>query len=369
MNSARFQLAAPVAAPRISIYHTVMNERVGAGTDIRLESVIETAPDGFLVADQTGTIIFTNATADTMFGYERGGLAGSKVEALIPKRLYEQHLQHRHEYVATPRSRPMGLGLKLLGRKKDGAEFPVEISLSPLKTPAGFLITAVIRDVSEREKLEEERNILSVELETERERDRIAMDLHDGIMQDVYAATLRLELAISEMQSDQAQASKDVEQAIDQLHEVVRDIRSYIFDLRPRQFAGDLADALANLGQEFEQNSHIRTEVHAEGGLTLEPAAALGLYHVAHEGLSNVQRHSEASLVTISLLVREDRLLLEVRDNGKGFEPGQNVSEQHRGLRNMAARAKSIGAALTVESTPGLGTKLQVELPLGSRQD
>lgn len=346
-----------------------MNDRVGADKDLRLESVIETAPDGFLVADDTGTIIFTNATADKMFGYKRGELTGSKVEALIPERLYEQHLEHRAEYSATPRSRPMGLGLKLLGRKKDGVELPVEISLSPLQTADRVLITAAIRDVSERQKLEEERNFLSVELETERERDRIAMDLHDGIMQDVYAATLRLELAISDMQSEPAQAAIVVEQAIDQLHEVVRDIRSYIFDLRPRQFVGDLADALVNLGQEFEQNSHISTNVDAQDGLGLEPSVALALYHVAHESLSNVQRHAKATLVTILLSGQVGRLLLEIRDNGRGFEAEHSVSEQHRGLRNMAARAKSIGAVLTVESTPGLGTKLHVELPLGSRLD
>src|SRR5581483_3271041 len=165
------------------------------------------------------------------FGYKRGELVGERVERLIPQRLHDQHLQYRTEYQASPRPRPMGLGLKLLGLRKDGTELPVEISLSPLQTSDRTLVTAIIRDVSERQRLEEERNFLAVELQTEHERDRIAMDLHDGIMQDVYAAALRLELAQSEIHLDQPQIARDLERVIEQLHEVVRNVRSYIFDL------------------------------------------------------------------------------------------------------------------------------------------
>ncbi|HZP25748.1 MAG TPA: PAS domain-containing sensor histidine kinase [Dehalococcoidia bacterium] len=334
--------------------------------ELRLESVIDNAPDGFLVADETGRIILTNATAEAMFGYKRGELVGERVERLIPQRLHDQHLQYRSEYQASPRPRPMGLGLKLLGLRKDGTELPVEISLSPLQTSDRTLVTAIIRDVSERQRLEEERNFLAVELQTEHERDRIAMDLHDGIMQDVYAAALRLELAQSEIHLDQPQIARDLERVIEQLHEVVRNVRSYIFDLRPRQFAGNLADALTDLGREFEQNSHIRTRVIVEDPADIDPAAAVALYHVVHEGLSNVQKHATAKQVEISLTKAGDRLILEIRDNGKGFEPSENLSEQHRGLRNMAARASSIGAEFDVVSAPGQGTCLRVELPLAA---
>src|SRR5690606_10708344 len=106
--------------------------------------------------------------------------------------------------------------------------------------------------------------------ETERERDRIGMDLHDGIMQDVYAAALSLELAL--MDSDQGSYARGetVEKAIDQLHDVVRNIRSYIFDLRPREFTGTLPEALHNLAQEFSQNSGIETKAVIEGDGALD---------------------------------------------------------------------------------------------------
>ena len=237
------------------------------GEELPIRHLLDSAPDGFVVSDDAGVVVYANQTAEQQFGYERTELLGRNVVDLIPSRLAAAHSDHMTSYIQDPRVRPMGLGLDLVGRRKDGSEFPVEISLSPLQTADRMLFTAVVRDISVRKELEEERMALEMELETERERDRIAMDLHDGIMQDIYAAALALELALG---SDEDGPKQDaMERVIEQLQRVVLNIRSYIFDLRPREFGGDLAEAISNLASEFEQNSQIATEasVHVD----LEP--------------------------------------------------------------------------------------------------
>jgi PAS domain S-box-containing protein len=219
--------------------------------------LLEASPNGWMVTDGAGAIRFLNLRSEEMFGYQRDELIGQPVEVLVPQRLRKVHAHHRGAYSEHPTMRPMGLDLQLTARRKDGTEFPVAISLGPVETPRGTFVIAVIRDISDRLAMEEDRNRLRVELEMERERDRIGMDLHDGIMQEIYAAGLTLDLALSDLRERPDVAEAEIERSIEQLHEVIRNIRSYIFDLRPRQFGGSLESALTDLVREFRQNTQI----------------------------------------------------------------------------------------------------------------
>jgi two-component system CheB/CheR fusion protein len=328
-----------------------------------IQALLDSAPDGFVVVDDEGVIVFVNSTAATIFGFAREELLGQRVGILIPQRLHAVHQVHRERYVEDPNVRPMGLGLDLVGRRKDGSEFPVEISLSPMKTSDRTLFTAVVRDITERKALEDERKALAAELETERERDRIAMDLHDGIMQDIYAATLSLELALDEAESGQG-STTSLEHVIDQLHGVVRNIRSYIFDLRPREFSGSLIEAVTNLTNEFGQNSQIPTDLQIRGACSVDLPTSMAVYNIAHESLSNIQRHSRASRVSVTLELDDAGGRLEVTDDGVGFDTGIDHGQSHRGMRNMHARARAVDAELAVDSAPGRGTRLTVTFPV-----
>ena len=218
----------------------------------------------------------------------------------------------------------------------------------------------------ERRRLQIEEQALRTFLDTEQERHRIGMDLHDGIMQDIYAVTLGLELAHEDIDADPTVAKTAVGRSIDQLHDVIRDIRSYIFDLRPRQFNGDLRQALLDLGREFQENSAIRTEVLVPVELpNLEYAIGVTYYIITHEALSNTRKYAKSTSVVITLRVEDGELSLEIRDDGMGFDTSMELPERHRGLRNMASRANVVGAGLEVESTPGKGTTIHLRLRLG----
>jgi len=131
----------------------------------RFREVLEAAPDAIVLVDSLGRITLVNSEAERLFGYTRGELLGQLVEELVPTRFHAQHPAHRTKYFAEPQTRPMGIGLELSGRRKDGTEFPVEISLSPLSIETSVLAMAAIRDVSARKKIEEALKSANHELE------------------------------------------------------------------------------------------------------------------------------------------------------------------------------------------------------------
>jgi PAS domain S-box-containing protein len=127
-----------------------------APADALFQSLLESAPDAIVIIDRNGQIVLANSQAERMFGCERADLIGQPIEALLPERLRARHVEHRATYVGEPHTRPMGVGLNLVARDRDGREFPVEISLSPLRTEEGLLVTSVIRDITERKQAADE---------------------------------------------------------------------------------------------------------------------------------------------------------------------------------------------------------------------
>jgi signal transduction histidine kinase len=204
------------------------------------------------------------------------------------------------------------------------------------------------------------------------ERQRIGMDLHDGIIQSIYAIGLTLEYVQAQLRDgDTRGANERLNTAADGLNAVVRDIRAYILDLRPRRFDGDdLVAALGRLLAEFKANTLMAVEFEAAPGADrrLPHDARRALFHIAQEALSNAARHSRATRVEVALREEGAGVLLTLRDNGRGFDPADVEQRLGHGLHNMRDRARAVGGEMTLTRPATGGAEVRVRVPAEARE-
>jgi PAS domain S-box-containing protein len=329
-------------------------------------AILEAAPDGILLADTRGTILFANAMAEEMFGYDRGGLIGTAVDALIPEHLREEHRAHRTAYAAEPRARPMGIGLRLEGQHRDGTTFPAEICLSPGTGEARTLVTAIVRDVTAQHEVQEQRGRLLAELEAQLERERIAGDLHDDIIQSVYSAGLGLRADLADPSVPKETLGERTTEA---LSAVIADLRAYISQLRAGgattasdMFRARVESLVEGSGPRPSWSVSIRDEQ------TLTPELERHLYLILKELVSNVTRHSGAAHASLTVSFGDETVEMEVKDDGIGFER-TGIDESSLGLRSIEQRVADVGGSVLVESEAGRGTNVRASLPLRTGPD
>jgi PAS domain S-box-containing protein len=328
--------------------------------DVTVRALIEAAPDGILLVDDRGMVLFSNHEAEAMFGFDRDGLAGRSVEELLPEQMREVHRAHRTRYRGAPRRRPMGAGLLLHGRRVDGSEFPVEISLSPLTTEAGPRIVAVVRDVSERIATERRLRQAEQHLRIVEDRERIARDLHDVVIQKLFAAGMTVQ-SVAARAADPEHSAR-LHRVVDELDDTIKEIRSVIFSLQSdtHDRSGLRAGVLRVVDEEREAlGFEPRIRFDGPVDVTSDHIAA-DLLPAVREALSNVARHAHATAVEIDVELREGSLVLRVADDGVGVS---TITDEGNGIRNLAARAEKLGGRCSVIARPEGGTVLEWQVP------
>ncbi len=198
------------------------------------------------------------------------------------------------------------------------------------------------------------------------ERERIGMDLHDGIIQSIYGVGLSLESALHSFDDDPQDAKTRVQHSIEALNQAIRDLRGYILDLRPRQMGNEgLISGLNRLITEFRANTLANVQLSGnENELKeLSQAHAMALFHICQEALANIAKHARAKQVDLSLWSTEERVLMEIHDNGKGFETDKMNGSIGHGLANMQTRAASVGGDVDITSVVGEGTTVLAWVP------
>jgi anti-anti-sigma factor len=202
----------------------------GPGTAITpavLRQLADALADGVTLTDDNGVLVLANRRLEEMFGYEHGELAGQPVETLIPGDLQQVHRIHRAGYAQEPRARPMGAGARLVGLRKDGTTFPVEISLSPVPTATGPLILAVVRDVTEFRPRADLADLARAAVAAERA--HRGQELLDKVTASLYHVGLSLQAAL-DLPADVAR--ENIADALQRLDDTIREIRDHVFTVR-----------------------------------------------------------------------------------------------------------------------------------------
>ena len=200
------------------------------------------------------------------------------------------------------------------------------------------------------------------------ERERIGRDLHDGVIQRIYGVTLGLDDVPELALRDPAAAAERVDRAIDSLHDAIREIRTFIYGLRPGLDDEEgMGSALESLAEETRLNTAMRIDVTAGTAVRLSPGMRGELLSIAREALSNAVRHAAATRATVRIDEGDGALRLEIADDGTGFDTGAPAGVGHHGLANMVRRAESLGGNLVLESARGRGTRIIVSVPLPER--
>jgi two-component system, NarL family, sensor histidine kinase DevS len=198
------------------------------------------------------------------------------------------------------------------------------------------------------------------------ERERIGMDLHDGTIQSIYGVGLALENARLLLRENPTGADDRLQKAMEDLNHTIRDIRSYILDLRPRQLQDEsLIEGLERLVSEFRLNTKVEVSLAAPKDLfsDLPQLHAMSLFHICQEALANIAKHAKASKVTIDLWTTTDRVLLEVSDDGQGFDMEKTNKTVGHGLANMQTRVQNVGGDVDITSAFGEGTSILAWVP------
>lgn len=330
-------------------------------TDKVVWELVEAAPDAALLVDDAGRIVLVNRRVEELFGYARSELLDHPVEMLLPFDAREAHKAQRQEYQDHSRVRPMGAGLDLRARRRDGSEIPVEISLSPLVAGEERYTIAVVRDVTARKETERAMQAINDALLLAEERDRIARDLHDTVIQRLFAVGLSLQAALHT--DDSGRVRERLHSAIDELDVTVREVRTVIFGLH-----NDLADSappsveLTGLAREAARILGFEPTVVVQGSDgPLPDTVRPHLLATVREALSNIARHAQASSACVELTRRNGQLQLVVADDGVGIASDAPVGA---GLRNMGDRANALGGSCTISRGERAGTRVEWRVPV-----
>jgi PAS domain S-box-containing protein len=352
-----------------------------------VRSVLDSAPDAMIIIDSAGTILFANRQVEAIFGYAPPEIVGARVEALMPERFREKHIGHRQGYGRNGRVRPMGMGLELYGMRKDGTEFPVEISLSPMPQGKDVLVAAAIRDVTGRKQAEKALE----EARRDAERANVAKSRflatasHDlrqplqtlGLLNGALRRMMR-EPELLDVLREQDLAIDTMSRLLNGLLDISKLESGAI---RPEIADFDLAPLFDELRRDFASlaaSKGLRLSVDTPRVFLRSDATLVG--QVLRNLLSNAIKYTQQGSVELRCETRGPCERIEVRDSGVGIETGQlgfifdefyqvgvspNSSRDGYGLGLSIVQriARLLGIKVEVASAPGRGSVFAIELP------
>jgi two-component system, LuxR family, sensor kinase FixL len=346
----------------------------------KFRDLLESAPDAMVIVNDRGEIVLINAQTERLFGYGRKELLGKFVELLVPAGLTARHQQHRRKYFKDPGVRPMGVGMQLHGRHKDGHEFPVEISLSPLVTDEGVLVSSAIRDITTRQETEDKL----------RQAERLAAigEMITGLAHESRNALQQsqacLELLALKLRTmpDVSSLVEDIQKSQDHLHHLFEEVRGYAAPIKLRRETIDLGQIIDDTWNQLalmRQGRHAELLAHADGINLACSVDRLAIQQVFRNILENaLQACPDPVEIRVTWSETDLRgqpgLCVALRDNGPGispearkklFQPFFTTKIQGTGLGLAISRriVEAHQGSIAIGTKPPGGTEILICLP------
>jgi PAS domain S-box-containing protein len=327
-------------------------------SEARLRAILDTAVEGIVTINERGVIESFNAAAEKIFGWRAEEVLGRNVAVLMPAPYREEHNGYIDRYCRTGQAKIIGIGREVVGQRKDGAVFPMDLSVSEVRLPGRRIFTGFIRDITERKQME--RQILEI---SDREQRRIGHDLHDGICQHLAGIELMAQVLEQNLAATRHKAAAQAGEIARHVRDTIQQTRALAHGLAPVvQEDEGLASALRELAETTSRMFRVACEFHCPAPAPLpDHAAAVHLFRIAQEAVSNAIKHGKAPRVEIHLRAVNARVVLMVKDHGTGL-PRVLPRRAGMGLRIMQYRAGAIGASLAVQRDPDGGTSVVCSL-------
>ncbi|HXG49629.1 MAG TPA: PAS domain S-box protein [Methylomirabilota bacterium] len=324
----------------------------------RLQAVLNSAVEGIITMNPRGIVESINPAAEKMFGYRAEEVIGRNVSLLMPEPYRSEHDAYLSRYLATGQAKIIGIGREAFGQRKDGSVFPIHLSVSEIRLGAQRVFTGLVRDLTERKRLEAQAVAAA-----EQERGRIARDLHDGLGQELGGALFLsslLQRDLKERNAAEAGRAAEIHQLIEQALADARTISRGLYPVPPEP--DGLMTALQNLADRVTRDCGVDCRFDADSAVLMDdPAAASHLYRLAQEAVSNAVKYSGSPRIEIRLTTRSHELELIVRDYGKGLPA--DAKPAGLGTQTMRHRTQQLGGRLTVENAPDGGVEVRCVAP------
>jgi PAS domain S-box-containing protein len=328
-------------------------------SEARIRAILHTAVEGIATIDERGIIESVNPAIERMFGYDAEELIGRNVSLLMPSPYREQHDGYLQNYLRTGKAKIIGIGREVVGQRKDGSIFPMDLSVGEMRLAGRPMFTGIIRDITERKRLE--REILEI---SGMEQRRIGQDLHDGVCQHLAGIELMSQVLEEKLRrkskadgEQAAKISRHVREAIAQTKSLARGLAPV--DLESNSLSAALQELAGIVQRLFDVSCVLEG---AEKFTVRDPDAAIHLYRIAQEASNNAVKHGKAKKIVIRLQqAKNGSSSLVITDDGIGFK--SSPKKTGMGLRIMSFRARMIGGNLAITPQAGRGTKVTCTFP------
>lgn len=339
--------------------HRKRLDAVLAQSEAKIRAIVDAAADGIITIDERGTIDSFNAAAEQIFQYTADGVIGKNVSVLMPSPYRGEHDGYLRTYLSGAPKKVIGIRREVIGRRKDGSTFPMGVHVSEVHLGQRRVFTGIVRDITERRRLEGE--ILGI---SQREQQRIGQDLHDVMGQHLTGIAFLTKVLQKKLSDRTLPEAADASQIADMINETIIQARSLAKGLCPVDLTADglmvaLQECAANTEGLFGITCDFRCD---EPVLIHDGALTTHLYRISQEAVNNAVKHGRATRIEIGMIASDGHAILTVKDDGVGL-PDQLDADRGMGLRIMNYRARMIGATLDVRRDSEGGTTVTCTFP------